>query len=281
MAAMNRVSPLKPGLRGARNWVTAQVRAANYSRRGFWRLFMSVFLIFALILFAGLWLGGFLPQAKKSSHDFMKNRLMSLGFVVEQVDVLGQGSLSERDIMRAIGVQPGDYLFELDLEAAQNRVENITWVERAVVRRLWPDRIVVQVIERKAYALWQNDGEFMLVDKQGEVITTASQESHTDLPWIIGTDAPANFKTFQTKLSDYPDVNNRVSSFVYHNTERWDLLIDDGDMRVKLPAGNTDDALQSLSVLQARYKVFDREIQAIDLRLGDRITFAPLENEPA
>ncbi len=281
MATIKRVSPLKPGLRGARNWVTAQVRAANYSRRGFWRFVLGLVLIFAAILFCALWLGGFLPQAKKSTSDFFKNRLMSMGFVVEQVDVLGQGSLSQRDVLRAVGVQPGDYLFDLDLDAAQNRVENITWVERAIVRRLWPDRIVVQVIERKPYAIWQNDGAFQLVDKQGNVISEANLQEHQNLPWIVGVDAPANFEAFKTSLDAHPDIQTRVSSYVYHSTQRWDVLIDNGDMRVKLPAGNPSRALRTLELLQKHQNVLDRAIGSIDLRLDNRITFAPMDSEPA
>ena len=49
---MTRVSPIKPGLKGARNWATAQVRAASYSREGFWRLVLSVCITFLFIVFS-------------------------------------------------------------------------------------------------------------------------------------------------------------------------------------------------------------------------------------
>jgi len=280
MAKVRRVSPLKPGLTGARNWATAQLRAANYSRRGFWRLTLSILAIFFAILFLGLWLGGFLPEAQKSSKNFMKNRLMSMGFVVERVDIMGEGALSERDIRRAVGVNPGDYLFELDLKAAQNNIENITWVERAIVRRLWPDRIVVQVIERKPYALWQNNGGFYLVDKKGEVISTAGLENHPELPLVTGVDAPAEYFEFRTQLADYPELSSQISSYVYHTTKRWDIILRDGK-RVKLPGENTKDALNRLKALQNHHKLLDREFEAMDLRLPDRIVITPKLDEPA
>ena len=51
LSTVHRVSPIKPGVRGARNWATAQVRAAGYSRKGFWRLVSSITGLFILIIF--------------------------------------------------------------------------------------------------------------------------------------------------------------------------------------------------------------------------------------
>lgn len=281
MAAIKRVSPLKPGLRGARNWMTAQVRSAQYSRRRMFRFVIGLVFIFAGIIFLALWLGGMLPDAQKSGKDLVKNRLVSMGFVVQHVDVIGEGAISERDVVRALGVASGDYLFETDLRDAQNRIENITWVERAIVRRLWPDRIVVQIIERKPYALWQNSGNIFLVDREGAVISAASLSAHPDMPLIVGAEAPTNYAEFKSLLAEYDTVQGRVSALVYHNTGRWDLLLDDSSTRVKLPAANPERALSLLVKLQAAHNVLDREIQSIDLRLPDRITLLPTQEEPA
>ena len=169
-ANLSRVSPLKPSLRGARNWATAQLRAARYSRRSFWRLLLSILAVSFLVLFGALWLGGFFPDARSAGSKFVENRLISMGFVVERVDVIGEGRLREEDVRIALAVQPGDFLFELDVKEAQKRVESLNWVERAIVRRLWPDRIVVQIVERSPYALWQYQEQIKLVDYEGEVI---------------------------------------------------------------------------------------------------------------
>ncbi|NNE58652.1 MAG: FtsQ-type POTRA domain-containing protein [Hellea sp.] len=281
MATIKRVSPLKPGLRGARNWATAQLRAANYSRKGFWRLALSVLGIFLFIGFIALWLGGLLPDAKRVGDNFTKDRLMSMGFVVERVDVMGEGRISEKDVLRAVGVKKGDYLFALDLKEAQARVENLSWVERAIVRRLWPDRIVVQIIERKSYALWQSEGEFYLIDREGGIITQASLADHSDIPLIVGASAPEHFEKLNAKMANYPLLKGRVDSFVRHNTDRWDIIIDNGGMRVKLPADNVEQALTRLTGLQKSRQILDRKISVIDMRLDDRITLSPATEKPA
>jgi len=281
MATIRRVSPLKPGLKGARNWMTAQVRHAQYSRKAMVRFVLSLILIFAAIIFFALWLAGLLPNAQQSGRDAVQNRLMSMGFVVEHVDVLGEGAISENDVVRALGVSSGDYLFKTDLKAAQNRIEDITWVERAVVRRLWPNRIVVQIIERKPYALWQNNKQFYLVDQKGSVISAASMAAYPDLPLIVGQDAPENYADFRASLTKFPTINGRVSALVHHTTGRWDLMLDNGELRVKLPSDQSEAALSHLNKLQATRRILDRSIGEIDLRLPDRIVLLPTQEEPA
>jgi len=278
---VKRVSPLKPGLRGARNWATAHLRAASYSRKGLWRMVLSLLFIFFSIAFLGLWLGGFLPNARQAGTDFKKDRLISMGFVVDRVDVMGEGRLSEKDVRRVLGVHDGDYLFDLDLRAAQSRVENLSWVEKAIVRRLWPDRIVVQIIERKPYALWQNQGIIQLVDHSGIAISQAALFDYPELPLIVGADAPVHFAETDKTVAKFEAISQKVDTFVYHNTGRWDLILHGGDLRVKLPKDSLESALSRLTDLHFQTQILDRELSVIDLRLGDRITLAPSKREPA
>ena len=278
---VRRVSPLKPGIRGARNWATAQLRAASYSRKGMSRFVLSLGLVIFTIGFLGLWLGGFLPDVRQSGQDFKRERLMSMGFVVQRVDVMGEGRLSENDVQRVVGVQRGDYLFDLDLKAAQSRVENLSWVERAIVRRLWPNRIVVQIIERKPFALWQANGNIQLVDQSGIYIDEAELAQYPDLPLIVGDTAPEYFSDADLMMSAHSDIKSRVSTYVRHNTGRWDLILDNGAVKVKLPSESPKAALSRLSDLQFQTRILDREIAVIDLRIEDRITLAPVKNEPA
>jgi len=99
---------------------------------------------------------------------------------------MGEGRLREEDVRRALGVYAGDYLFGIDMDGAQARVESLSWVDRAVVRRLWPDRIVVQIIERQPYALWQHEGEVKVVDAKGIAITDADMAKFTQLTLFVG-----------------------------------------------------------------------------------------------
>jgi len=276
LGAVHRVSPLKPGLRGARNWAAAQMRAASHTRKGMIRFVTSVFLMFCLMAFLALWLLGALPAVRQGMHDFKVNRLMSMGFVVKQVDVMGEGRLNEADVRAAIGIYPGEYFFGADLERAQIRTESLPWVDRAVVRRLWPNRIVVQLVETKPYALWQQNGQFSLVSAKGEEITKYEdvRSMPKGLKTLIGEDAPKYATVIEAALEGYPDIWARTESLVHMRGQRWDLYLN-GGVKVKLPEANVDEALRRLADLQSRTQILDREVAVIDLRLPDRVSFAP------
>lgn len=271
-----RVSALKPGLRGARNIMAAQVRASTHSRGAAFRFWGTIAFVVFSTIFGALWLGGYLPAIKKAGSDFKRDRLMAVGFVVDRIDVLGEGRLREEDVRRALGIYNGQYFFEADLKGAKARVESLSWVDHALVRRLWPDRVVVQIIERKPYALWQYDGHIKLIDAEGAVISDAAPAQFAELDLIVGEGAAVAAPDFQAEISALPELSSRIDAMIFVNHSRWDILLDDRQTRVLLPAKGRQAALAKLAKLQTQTQILDREVGIIDLRLNDRITLTPL-----
>lgn len=279
--APQRVSPMKPGISGARNWATAQVRAATYTRKAFMRLTLSILFIFLAVLYGALWLGGYLPNAKDAVSDFSRAQLVSMGFVVKRVDVMGEGRLRESEVRETLGVNAGDFLFDLDTRSAQNRIQSLSWVDHAVVRRLWPNRVVVQIVERRPYALWQYEGAIKVVDLKGLPIEDADYTQYFDLPLIVGKDAAPAMETLQAHLRSFPNIAQHVEAIVKVNDRQWNLKMFDGTLSVQLPHDDILDALSKLNSLQNDQQILSRQISNIDLRLADRITLTPLASQRA
>ncbi|WP_427451349.1 cell division protein FtsQ/DivIB [Litorimonas sp. WD9-15] len=271
-ATMRRVSPLKPGLRGSQNWMAAKVRAAKHSPKAMMRFLIRVIGTFLVLIFIALWLGGFLPAIKKNTNDWKIERLMAMGFVVEQVDVMGEGRLNERDIRTAVQINRGSYFFGVDLEAARARTESLPWVDRAVVRRLWPNRIVVQVVETTPYALWQDEGQLHLLSDSGEAIVPVSQVASvpTGLKTYVGKAAPAEVKTIEALIQPHDGIWTRVESLVRFPSGRWDLHMKNATV-VRLPETEIETALSRLVALDRETFILSREVGTIDMRLKDRI----------
>lgn len=280
--SVQRVSPLKPGLRGAKAWTASKVRAAGHSRKSFLQFTGGVAAIFVAITVVALWLGGFWPLILKNATIYKQSRLMELGFVVSQVDVMGEGRLDEAEVRRALNIRPGDYFFGVDLRQAQLRTESLPWVDRAVVRRLWPNRIVVQLVEDQPYALWQNEGALSLVDVDGTVIAPIG--GRITIPegifHVVGKGAAQNTAKLETLLVQWPGLKSRVSSAVYVSEKRWNVIIDE-KITVKLPVKNLEQAFAQLARLQAETQILDRKLSIIDLRLPDRVTLRPFDETQA
>jgi cell division protein FtsQ len=70
------------------------------------------------------------------------------------------------------------------------RLRGVPWVRQAVVRRIWPDRLAVQLVEHRPVALWLgDDGNTRLVNDRGEVFEANVGDVEDDqLPEFSGPD---------------------------------------------------------------------------------------------
>lgn len=83
--------------------------------------------------------------------------------------------------------------FSIDLDRARRAFEAVPWVRRAVVRRVWPDRLAVRLQEHRAVALWQSgSAQPLLVNDHGEVFEANVGDVEDDaLPVFEGPDGQA------------------------------------------------------------------------------------------
>jgi len=86
---------------------------------------------------------------------------------VEQVEVLGSRRLPTAQVLAAVSVDRGAPLVAVDLTAVRRRVEALPYVKSAEVRRHWPDRVVVEIVERVPALAVPVDGGVALYDSDG------------------------------------------------------------------------------------------------------------------
>ncbi len=76
--------------------------------------------------------------------------------------------------------------FAVRLGEAQAAVARLPWVERAEVRKRWPDVVEVRVVEHRPFARW---GEDRLLSEQGRLFPVAGIELPQALPWLHGPES--------------------------------------------------------------------------------------------
>ena len=87
-------------------------------------------------------------------------------FPLREVTVTGDLSRTPRAaIERAAQGRIGGNFFAADLAQLRAGVEQLPWVRRVDVRRMWPDRLEVRIEEHRALARWRDAG---LVNTFGE-----------------------------------------------------------------------------------------------------------------
>ena len=74
-------------------------------------------------------------------------------------------------------------LFGVDVQRVQAAVLELPWVQEVAVRRIWPDKLELTIVEFEPMARWN---EKALVNAEGDVFTPKAAEIPTGLPWLWG-----------------------------------------------------------------------------------------------
>jgi cell division protein FtsQ len=115
-------------------------------------------------------------------------------FAVKAIRVEGEVNRNSESTIRANAVHrlAGSFL-TIDLQKSRAAFEAVPWVRQAVVRRVWPMRLAVQLEEHRPLALWAAaDGNDRLVNSFGEVFEANIGDVEDDgLPSLAGPDGSA------------------------------------------------------------------------------------------
>lgn len=212
----------------------------------------------------GMAVGGHTPAVEQSVTA-------AAGFSIEDVRISGNVETSDIDILQLLGLDGTTSLVALDIDEARRKLVELPWVSDADIRKVYPGTVEVKLKEREAYAIWQHGTELSLIERSGSVIAPLRDHKFASLPLFVGRDAEQAAVTFETLFAGWPDLRQRVKAYVRVAGRRWDLHLDNGVV-IRLPEEGVDDALVRLSRLEREQQVLERDIAAVDLRLGDRMT---------
>jgi cell division protein FtsQ len=156
--------------------------------------------------------------------------------------------------------------FSIDLDATRAAFESVPWVRRAVVRRVWPNRLAVTLEEHQPAALWQGleRGHERLVNSFGEVFeANVGDVEDEGLPTLVGPDARsaqalAMLRRLAPALAplDAPIDTLRLSA-----RGSWRAALDSG-AAIELGRGSDDEVI-------ARAERLVRTLPAVASRFGD------------
>lgn len=192
------------------------------------------------------------------------------GLAVREIRIEGREFTPREALLSAIGIMPGEPILDFDPQAAKSRLEEIAWVADAHVERRLDGIILVRIQERRAFAVWQRDGRFSVIDREGRVMATERLEAFGPLPLVVGAGAEREAANMIDLLRSAPEIADRVQALVRVSERRWNLRLHNG-ADVMLPEGHEEAAVVRLAELQARERLLDRPLAAVDMRLPDRL----------
>jgi cell division protein FtsQ len=160
----------------------------------------------------------------------------------------------------------------VDADAIRQRLLRFGWVKDARVLRRLPDTLVIDIVERRPAALWQNKGQLALIDADGIVLDRVPVDRMPDLPLLIGPGANSQERELASLMAAVPTLRPQLASATWVGGRRWDLNFQSGET-VALPEGYgpASVALSKFARVDRQSSLLGRGIVRFDLRVPGKM----------
>ncbi|AUC98625.1 cell division protein FtsQ [Bradyrhizobium sp. SK17] len=218
----------------------------------------------------GIVRGGHVEEFTTALSDTRNALANTAGFRITTVGINGRKQLSQDEVLAIGGVNGRSSLLFLDADTVRAKLKANPWIADATILKLYPGRLQIDIVERTAFALWQQDGRLSVIASDGAVLEPYVSRRFLTLPLVVGKGADTRAHDFLALLDRYPQVRSVTKAAIFVGERRWNLRLKDG-LDVRLPENDVGNALAALSKLDKDEKLFSRDIVAVDMRLPDRL----------
>ena len=245
-------------------------RQLHHPLRCLWYSFV-VFFLFA----------GFSALCVAGYHGLLSSPLLQ----VTRIQVSGCERLDPHTVIQQAQIPSGVNILSLDLDKIRHRLSSHPWIASAVISREIPDRIRIEITERKPMALVKGR-HFYLIDQQGLCFTSAIPSEHAGLPIITGLKPetleqgftlPRELTVLVEELYRESTVGlpwRLISEIRWHNRNGGlSIFVVQGGIQIDLGTGNYGPKIMKLERV-LRYleeKEMHHQLKGIDLSYGNRV----------
>ncbi|MDX2050293.1 MAG: FtsQ-type POTRA domain-containing protein [Rickettsiaceae bacterium] len=199
------------------------------------------------------------------------------GYSLEKIVIRGQKNLTSAEITSALNADVGTPIFHINLNHARQSLENNRWVKHAIIQRKLPNKIVINIKERDAVAIWQMHQKLHVIDQDGKVLQDVYASNYKNLIHVVGEDANIYAAKLLEDINSNPNFAKKIVNAVRFGKRRWDINLKE-NINVKMPEDSFLDKYRYLIKLDKEGKLFGNNIKSIDLRDNDRIYIEKTQN---
>jgi len=195
-----------------------------------------------------------------------------------QIEGLRYGSRSK--VLRVFAADFGRSIFSIPLEQRRRSLLGIDWVEDASISRIWPDRLVIRIRERRPVAFVLFHPGVLLIDSQG-VLLEQPPQSQFAFPVLSGIRREDTVEDRQSRVRVLLQVEEEMGYLVKDVSEidardvgNIRIVAQVDNRAVELLLGDSDFGKRYQNFLNHYSEIQKRspEVKRFDLRLDDRIT---------
>lgn len=205
----------------------------------------------------------------------VKYKINSLNSVVIKGDVTHNDITSIRNRMN---LNLTGNFYNIDLIKAKKTFESITWVNKAIVKRVYPNHIEVKLSEFKPKAIWGNREDLKLVDDLGVVFDINAEESeYEQMPQFIGSDGQSKvmLEMYKSLSIALIPLQYKLKILELNARGSWIVILESG-AHIELGRGNVLNVIERANkfangIKQILEKLNKKiiDIKYVDLRHSD------------
>lgn len=153
-----------------------EIRRRKFGRKA-WATYLRV-TVWAGAGVASVWI------AYHGSGDLLASPRMQL-IHPEQVEVTGNHFVPRATILEVFAADRGKSILRLPIAQRRRQLESIGWVDHATIRRVLPNRVQVEIVERTPVAFLRQGNDLLLIDSRGVILERPSRADF-DFPVVTG-----------------------------------------------------------------------------------------------
>jgi cell division protein FtsQ len=228
-------------------------------------IILAVLLAVAVLI--ANWFG--VPQA---AYKQIGTATAKAGFEVKDIRIVGTNRVDQMKVYDIILEHASGSILQVDIDAIRNDLGQYGWIKEARVSRQLPNRLFVEIIERRPVAVWQDQGHYKLLDDEGKVLDRITDAEIGNMPIVTGAHANQHLAALAELLNKAQSLKPQVAAATWVGNRRWDLRFRTGET-LALPEGDdlAAQALVNFTRMDGIHRLLERNIIHFDLRDPDRM----------
>ena len=218
----------------------------------------------------------FLPYLLKNSVVIINKsmELTQLDIKLKNIKILGIENTKPTEVINILSVLKETSFYNIDLHEISAQINNIDWIKKSELRKIYPSTLVVKVYEHNPIAIWFNNGNKFLVDDESQIIKELNPNNFKNLKVIAGPNALEDIPEVISMIRNYPEFEKKIKSLLRVGDRRWTVRLHNG-ITIHLPETNVANAIEEIEQLDSKHALLSRYVDIIDMRLPDRIDIMP------
>lgn len=187
---------------------------------------------------------------------------------VTQLSISGEMPYTvKQDIEVALNTVNLGNFFKVSVDEVQEKIASLPWVYSVSVRKQWPNKLNIYVVDQVPIARWNGD---FFINQYGDAFQVTSDRIHHQVPAFYGPEgteklAVENFENLN-KLLDFSALS--INELVLSERYSWQLTLNDG-VTLNLGRENRVERIQRFMDIYPEIKMHKsatQKIKYIDLR---------------